>query len=83
MLDNPVGDRLVRGYLRGRQRFARCLEHVRLYGVRLFVVEAKTEEAEPDHRAQLTRETAEQCVGIVIGPEGLRYANERLVACEG
>ena len=78
----PVGNGVVCVDLRMWQRLAGCFQHGRRDRVRVFVVEAKSEEAEPDDRTQLMREAAKERVAIVIGPQGRRHANQRLVTRE-
>jgi hypothetical protein len=59
MLNNPVGQLLLGGQFWRRHGFPCGLEHVRLDGVGLFVVERETEETELDDGTKLAGQAAE------------------------
>jgi hypothetical protein len=79
MLNGPVGERLLRGEFRRRQRAAAGLQHAQIQTVRWFVVEPETEEAETNDRTKLAGQTPKERVAIVIGPQSLRHADERFI----
>ena len=83
MLNGPVGERLLSGEFRWRQRAAARLQHAQIQTVRWFVVEPETEEIKADDRTKLAGQTPKERVAIVISPESFRDANQRLITRDG